>query len=486
MVSAELLSAAKKLSERDRAEGWPAQKSLALELPVSPAAMARLTYEDWVKIREAYQPGIGRQAWDTLTYLLVESNRLGLDHAQLGKDLAPLPIGVRRDGVLGLFETKKLAQLNPDQLELLDKVYFQAAERMELFPVIRVERHGQTVVLTGAAPLSLGEAMARELLERDSTSKLLIFDQKSNPDLIRDFPKRIAFQRRDLNSVSNPRLSKSLPLDLQRGLRKLGRETIDLLINNAGIYDFGPVQAAPTSKLVDLFGINVVGHLLMLKAVMDCNQEQGVSNSENLRLAEIGSFQAINARAGRAAYAASKATAMDICQALAAGHEVERALYFAVPPTDTPMLHYNYWATKIDGEVSFWQELLAGNRALYQGVFSEVSSSALEQALVGKDQDQQNKLRQSFASYREFRHKALRKRGREGVASAEEVAHSIVRWCISSDPMLVERGNFTDALITYQVSDDYPTGKRIFHEDPPVSFGAKGSFSKHVSSLVEY
>jgi hypothetical protein len=134
---------------------------------------------------------------------------------------------------------------------------------------------------------------------------------------------------------------------------------------------------------------------------------------------DIGSFQGLHPRAGRAVYVSSKAAGIDLAATLHAGHEAGRFIYVAPGPVDTFMLHHNHWVVKAGGPDDVLRDIKRGDRDRYRAIFVDCSESVFRDALIEQGRLSDD-LVECFAKYRKKRKDA--EADELGVLSAEECA----------------------------------------------------------------
>ncbi|MBI2122243.1 MAG: SDR family NAD(P)-dependent oxidoreductase [Candidatus Sungbacteria bacterium] len=285
------------------------------------------------------------------------------------------------------------------------------------------------IIVTGVAPLSLGEGIVHEIGVWKS-DPLIVLDKIPNPSLKRLLKDRGLFIKEDLNPFEIHGNQEVLFEDriarkLENGLKKLGADFISTLINNAGIYDFGTVDELPYERIQKLFGVNALGHIGMLRAVMRVNRKYGVANKRRLRLCEVGSFQGLMPRGGRSIYCLTKGGMIDFCQALANG-ELEHVVYIAPPSIDTPMLHFNHWVTKAQGDKTFWENIYMKDIALYRSIFLNCNHTLTYSHFARFPKNEQRKLNRAFRDYERIRNQYLN--AKEGVATVTEVSETVIHY----------------------------------------------------------
>ena len=185
-----------------------------------------------------------------------------------------------------------------------------------------------------------------------------------------------------------------------------GRQPVRCLVQSAGVYDAGAFIAHDLPRRRRLLGVNLVGHVEMLHAVMRLNTGLGVDNAATLSHIDVGSFQGLVPRAERGLYVLSKGAAIDLAASMHAGGELQRSLYFAPGPIDTHMLHRNHWFVKAHGSCELFDELWTQDAAAYHAVFVNGDVAPLLEAARSRGDDVAETTA-AFDRYRTERQKAL-------------------------------------------------------------------------------
>lgn len=123
---------------------------------------------------------------------------------------------------------------------------------------------GKVALVTGASK-GIGAGIARELAARGAAVAVNYSSSKAEAEkVVRDIEqaggKAIAVK----GSVSDPA---QIPQLVHEVASKLG--PIDVLVNNAGIYEFGPIDAITPEHFKKQFDTNVLGLLLVTQAALD-------------------------------------------------------------------------------------------------------------------------------------------------------------------------------------------------------------------------
>ncbi len=122
---------------------------------------------------------------------------------------------------------------------------------------------GKVAVVTGASK-GIGAAIARELAERGAAVAVNYAGSKAAADkLVAEIKaaggKAVAVQA----DLSNP---DAIGPFIDKAARELG--PIDVLVNNAGVYEFSPIETVTPEHFHKQFNINVLGLLLTTQAAL--------------------------------------------------------------------------------------------------------------------------------------------------------------------------------------------------------------------------
>jgi hypothetical protein len=132
---------------------------------------------------------------------------------------------------------------------------------------------------------------------------------------------------------------------------------------------------------MDMLGINIGGKLEALHAAMRFNTERGFDNAEVLNLFDIGSLHALRQTSKRSLYNMSKNATLALCRLLVRGAEVRRAIHVAPGKIDTPMLHWNHWVLKENGDPEFLESVRKRFPELYPRIFRDCDLASLNKAI---------------------------------------------------------------------------------------------------------
>ena len=234
-----------------------------------------------------------------------------------------------------------------------------------------------TLFVTGIALHSLGERFLSIYLEHEPTAKVIGADLDPTP---LSHPRLATFSF-DLNPLTcnsgYEGFATALRVALSGGLDRMRERSINCVVQSTGVYDFGRFLEHGVARRVRTLGVNLLGHIETLHAVMSLNAACGFDNSAILTSIDIGSFQGLYARAERPVYAPSKAAGIDFAGALFEGKEVARSLYFAPASIDTHMLHFNHWVKKAGGSEKLFSNVRGGDRHQYDAIFMRCDQRVL-------------------------------------------------------------------------------------------------------------
>lgn len=265
------------------------------------------------------------------------------------------------------------------------------------------------LVLTGIARYSFGASFIRALLRENTKTPIIGIDRIPNPDFAHEA--RLTTIVCDLNPLTfedgYPKFAATLADKLSAAVRTLGDTPIKCLIQFAGTYEFGPFVGHELIRRQRVLGLNLLGITEVLYSVMALNAERDHDNTKVLTHVLIGSLQALDTRAERSIYAASKAYGLDLCAGLSRGHELANCIYLALGPMDTAMLHWNHWTAKVGGSNRFFQYIFAGDPDRYKSIFMDCNESALVAAAESAFPDDLQTLVLKFKEYRRAREQAF-------------------------------------------------------------------------------
>lgn len=157
----------------------------------------------------------------------------------------------------------------------------------------------KVAVITGAAG-GFGEAMAVALSTQGA--KIAILDFKDGNDVAKKLKTKSKYYKLD---VTNEEEIKKITAEIER---EFG--SIDILINNAGVYFPTPITETKVEDWDKLININLRGYFLMTKHCAPKMKEGG-------RIINISSVAGHHAFAGSAAYNASKGAVIQLTKTMA-------------------------------------------------------------------------------------------------------------------------------------------------------------------------
>ncbi len=165
---------------------------------------------------------------------------------------------------------------------------------------------GRTALVTGAS-MGIGECMARELAERGAHLVLVARSKEKLQALAAELRSRhgvmVHVMPADLSRTEGPH-------ELMESVLEAGIE-VDLLVNNAGLGDFGMFEEQGTSKMTSLIDLNVRALVVLTRLFLKPMQERGKGGI--LNIASTAAFQPIPKLA---LYSASKAFVLSFTEAI--------------------------------------------------------------------------------------------------------------------------------------------------------------------------
>jgi NAD(P)-dependent dehydrogenase (short-subunit alcohol dehydrogenase family) len=154
---------------------------------------------------------------------------------------------------------------------------------------------GRTAVVTGAAG-GIGRAIATSLARRGCHLALADIDDAALERTAAEIAVPGVRVSRHHLDVSDPAAIAAFP-----GQVTAEHESVDLLVNNAGVALAGTFEQVPAADFEWLFGINFWGVVRMTRAFLPL-----LHNSDDARLVNISSLFGLIAPPGQTAYVASK------------------------------------------------------------------------------------------------------------------------------------------------------------------------------------
>lgn len=146
-------------------------------------------------------------------------------------------------------------------------------------------------------------------------------------------------------------------------------------------YHVGRYELSSTTDRANILGPNILGKWEVLHAVMRVNAIRGFDNAEVLGIFDVGSLHSLRHTSHRALYNPTKAASLAMCKVLSSGSEVRRAIHLAPGCVDTPMLHWNHWFLKEQGDPELPDLVRRKLPLLYRSIFREGDVQALANAL---------------------------------------------------------------------------------------------------------
>lgn len=163
---------------------------------------------------------------------------------------------------------------------------------------------GQVAIVTGASK-GIGAEIARQVAE--AGAKVVVHyssDQAGAERVVAEITSRGATAMAVRANLSQPEEIKPL-FDATR--ERFGK--LDLLVNNAGVYEFAAVGEITPEHYHKLFGVNVLGLLLATQEALPLFPPEGGS------IVNVSSVAALSPMAGASVYSASKAAVDAITKA---------------------------------------------------------------------------------------------------------------------------------------------------------------------------
>ena len=226
----------------------------------------------------------------------------------------------------------------------------------------------KVAVITGAAS-GIGEAVARRYL--DEGARCLLVDVKPADELgshYREFgPERVVALRADVTQRADIERIVATAVDAFGG--------IDILFNNAAVFDMGPLLDESWDSYERLFAVNVKGMFFLMQAVARRMVEQGRG----------GKIINMSSQAGRrgeplvAHYCASKAAVISYTQSAALALAPHRINVNGIAPgvIDTPM-----WET-VDKLFAKYEHLPVGEKKRQVGLAVPLGRMGVPADLTG-------------------------------------------------------------------------------------------------------
>jgi 3-oxoacyl-[acyl-carrier protein] reductase len=122
---------------------------------------------------------------------------------------------------------------------------------------------GKVAVVTGASK-GIGAAIAKQLAEEGASVIVNYASSKSGADVVVAAIKKAGGKAVAVGGdVSKPAEAQGI---IDAAVKKFGR--LDILVNNSGVYEFGPLEGVTEENFHRMFNINVLGLLLATQAAV--------------------------------------------------------------------------------------------------------------------------------------------------------------------------------------------------------------------------
>lgn len=160
---------------------------------------------------------------------------------------------------------------------------------------------GRVAIVTGAAD-GIGAAIVRRFL--DEGAKVVTVDLAPSHPLQADAGDQLAHIQGDVRQEETAKKA------VETAISRFGQ--LDILINNAGVSDFAPIEGMTDEIWERHYGVNVTALLYLTRAAVGY-----LKQSDNGRVINTASISALKAVPNHSAYSSSKAAAMGLTRALA-------------------------------------------------------------------------------------------------------------------------------------------------------------------------
>ena len=237
-------------------------------------------------------------------------------------------------------------------------------------------------VVAGARSFSLGAALADKLASEARDSVILTVDSEPAPS---SHPNIVA-RKFDLNPLQHPNGFEGWSAELYGLVRSVHKSVenpppVQAVFLGVARYDVSEYVSSTAADRAQILGSNILGKFEILHAVMRLNFDLGFDNATVLGVFDIGSLHGLLHTANRSLYVSTKAASLALCRVLVNGSEVRNAVHIAPGRIDTPMLHWNHWVLKENGDRGFPDLVRQHLPSLYDSVFRDGDANALASAL---------------------------------------------------------------------------------------------------------
>jgi hypothetical protein len=294
-----------------------------------------------------------------------------------------------------------------------------------------MERQG-AIVVSGVGPSSLGAGVVSTLRETNPSSRFIIVDKQYNPSFA-GIP-GITSAVLDLNPFTSKQgydgIASVLNITIEQAVHELQVDGIATIILAAGTYESGALLDTTLAGRQRLIGVNICGKIELLYAALTLNKKLIFDNSESFTLIDVGTLPSLVTSSRRTVYSATKATGLDLCVSMNRGNEISRAIYLALGPVDTHMLHRNHWVSKEHGPLDFFEYVYTQDDDFYQDVFVHCDDAAFAKAASATKWNS-IELKEVFERYKVLRKKQFA--DKYGVLSVEYLSKCIGEIVIDCD-----------------------------------------------------
>lgn len=227
-------------------------------------------------------------------------------------------------------------------------------------------------LVCGAAPGSVGEALCERFRHTGAVDFVLYLDRTENPNLA---TAGITFAACDFSarSASDPEsVSRNICNAILSLAQENGKAVVSHLFFCSGIYANSTIGDWDIVTTTNIISINLVGLFLTLHGIHQAHASQHAARAtSHVAVYFMGSEHAVSASAGRAAYCAAKTGAVGALLSLRRSCCIGSAVWIAVGPIDTPMLHRNQWVIKARGSEQYYEFVTRQTGVDYNYVFRD-------------------------------------------------------------------------------------------------------------------